>query len=565
MKTKIIIFGILLSTVTACNLDVFPTGSMTEGQMSESELAPAYATNANYAFFKDGDSYSKGTDAGNTYIRHYFQMAEFPADNATLSGRTEDVLYEITCLKNNYTLSNIQAFWYFAYRIISGANGVINTVKDGESVDTDQLKGENYFIRAICELHLATLYCKPYSLGRENLGIVLRTGDNSAEIKRATVGETYDQIVSDLQNAIRLMTKSRGDKGYATKEAAQGLLSRVYLYMEENQKVVDIVDEMLAGATPISKLETGDGYKSYFANTRTSKETLWCVALEPEESKGIEMMGSMYIKDGVGWGEIYCSDPLCSLYERYPSDLRYTTYVLPQYKNDGKMQVSFPIPGSDDCRLTAYAVATKNATGNYTFSYGGKSYTIETEKVNGMGEIDEKGEYEKSYINYGGEKIYARVTPTIENRSGYTFLLYYMSKFSYQDGDPMLCSPAMIRWGEVILNRAEAYAKLGQDQKALDDVNVLRERAEIPADGMFSTSNMHGYTTSLDVVLDERRLELAFEGHRMFDVYRNKRSMDRRFAGVHPWEIVQYDDSRTQLPIPYNEITVSHIDQNPGF
>lgn len=77
MKTKYLILGLLVSTVTACNLDVFPTGSMTEGQMSGSELAPAYATNANYAFFKDGDSYSKGTDAGNTYIRHYFQMVNF--------------------------------------------------------------------------------------------------------------------------------------------------------------------------------------------------------------------------------------------------------------------------------------------------------------------------------------------------------------------------------------------------------------------------------------------------------------------------------------------------------
>ena len=140
-----------------------------------------------------------------------------------------------------------------------------------------------------------------------------------------------------------------------------------------------------------------------------------------------------------------------------------------------------------------------------------------------------------------------------------------MSKFSYQDGDPMLCSPAMIRWGEVILNRAEAYAKLGNDKEALDDVNVIRKRAEIPEEGMFSLSNMHGYGSVLDVVLDERRLELAFEGHRMFDVYRNKRAMDRRFAGVQPWEVVRYDDPRTILPIPYNEITVSHIPQNDGF
>jgi hypothetical protein len=69
----------------------------------------------------------------------------------------------------------------------------------------------------------------------------------------------------------------------------------------------------------------------------------------------------------------------------------------------------------------------------------------------------------------------------------------------------------------------------------------------------------------LDVVLDERRMELAFEGHRMFDVYRNKRDMDRRFGGVQTWEVVKWDDPRIQYPIPYGETSVSGIPQNPGY
>jgi hypothetical protein len=76
---------------------------------------------------------------------------------------------------------------------------------------------------------------------------------------------------------------------------------------------------------------------------------------------------------------------------------------------------------------------------------------------------------------------------------------------------------------------------------------------------------MHGYTTVLDVVLDERRMELAFEGHRMFDVYRNKRDMDRRYPGVQPWEVVKYTDNKIQFPIPYGEWSVSGIPQNPGY
>ncbi|MPN29178.1 hypothetical protein SDC9_176629 [bioreactor metagenome] len=122
----------------------------------------------------------------------------------------------------------------------------------------------------------------------------------------------------------------------------------------------------------------------------------------------------------------------------------------------------------------------------------------------------------------------------------------------------MLSSPVMLRWGEVLLNRAEAYAKLGKETEALADVNVIRQRAGLSGDALFTTHNIkeRGYGSALDVVLDERRLELAFEGHRMFDLYRNKKDMDRRFAGVQPWEIVKYDDSKIQYPIPFDETSV---------
>ena len=140
-----------------------------------------------------------------------------------------------------------------------------------------------------------------------------------------------------------------------------------------------------------------------------------------------------------------------------------------------------------------------------------------------------------------------------------------MSKYSYQDGDAMLSSPVVCRWAEVILNRAEAYAHLGQDAKALEDVNAIRTRAGIPAEGMFAAGKMHGYASVLDVVLDERRLELAFEGHRLFDLIRNKKDIDRKYPGAQPWEIVSYNDNRLQYPIPNNEWTVSGIEQNPGY
>ena len=107
---------------------------------------------------------------------------------------------------------------------------------------------------------------------------------------------------------------------------------------------------------------------------------------------------------------------------------------------------------------------------------------------------------------------------------------YYNTKFSGQDGKLMMTSPVFLRWGEVYLNRAEAEAKLGQDSQAIEDVNVIRRRAGIPDLSTGSLSSM-GYSKALDAVLDERRMELCFEGHRFFDTFRNKLSMDRRYIG----------------------------------
>ncbi len=73
---------------------------------------------------------------------------------------------------------------------------------------------------------------------------------------------------------------------------------------------------------------------------------------------------------------------------------------------------------------------------------------------------------------------------------------------------------------------------------------------------------MSRYQSVLDVVLDERRMELCFEGFRATDMYRNNKSLDRRYAGVQPWEIVQPGDSRFPFKIPFDETSVSGIPNN---
>jgi hypothetical protein len=557
MKKLNLLYAILmLFILTSCNLDFSPTDGMTPEQLAKDPSGAAYMTDGNYSLFKDEFATSWSYASGDTYVRHFFLMSEYPSDNICLSGRTTDPLYEATCYKTNPTLANVTTLWWLGYRIIYGANSVIESIKDGTDNQSDYIKGENYFLRAICHLHLVTLYAKPYSLGRSNPGIVLRKSTDSSVTTRATVGEVYDQIVADLNEAIRLMSNggtSRGNAGYASKAAAQGLLTRVYLYMEENQKVVDLTNEMLGGADPSTKLEPTATFPKYFANALTSKETLWAIAHTSLESRGQASIGSMYLNDGSGWGEVYSSDPLNNLYERYPNDIRYK-FIVPVYSTTStNYMITFPIAsdGVDFRSNEIHDVTLDNGSGKYYFTNNSVKIYVQTETVNS---------YSQNFINYNGIKYIVRLTKKMADRN--TFPKYYITKFSYQNNNPMLSSPVMIRWGEVILNRAEAYAKLSLNDKALADVNVIRTRAGLSGDALFTISNMHGYSSVLDVVLDERRLELAFEGQRMFDLYRNKRNMDRQYAGVQPWEIINYDNSKIQYPIPSNEILVSGIKQN---
>ncbi len=556
MKRIIIIAFIGSFLLSSCDMDFLPNDAIVPEQLENDPSGSVYATDGNYAMFKDILSYKGSEYGGNTYVRHYFQMAEFPADNVCLAGRTSDPLYEALAYKRTSDLTNLTYLWYVSYKIINGANVLIESLPEGVDSETDHIKGENHFLRAISYFNLSNLWSKPYVSGRENMGVVLHKTTDTKEVKRSTVGEVYDFVVSDLQEAIRLMENGsrRGNAGYVSKETAQALLSRVYLYMgDKDTEVINLVNEMLGGADPASKLEPTATFPDYFAKALDSRETLWAVAHTTKENRGGSSIGSMFLTDGAGWGEIYSSDPLNDLYERNPQDVR-LSFIKPKYTSETQYMIRWAVPSDDDFYENELRDVTfDNGLNKYYFTEGSDKVYVETETVIG---------YDQYYITYKGTKHRVRLSLKMEDRYGWP--KYFVTKFSYQDGDPMLSSPVMIRWAEVILNRAEAYARTNQPEKALVDVNVIRERAGLSGNQLFSTGNMQGYTDVLDVVLDERRMELAFEGHRMFDMFRNKKNIDRRYSGAQPYEIVDYNDNKIQYPIPFDEITVSGIPQNPN-
>ena len=637
------------AVLVSCNMDFYSSDTMTSAMLKENPGAAVYTTDGNYSmFYQHLDYVGYG---GNTYSRLLFLMTELRGDNVALSGRTTDPLYQNVTYTDNPTLTDLQYFWFASYKIIYGANSNIESIPVGVDAATDHLLGENYFIRAIAHLNLCNVFATPYTYGAEKRpdmpGVVLRNSTDCSVTVRATVGEVYEQIVADLQKAMELMKdgKRRGNAGYASYNAAAGLLTRVYLYMGEYDKCIELAEAMFDG-NPAANL---DDITTYFPNTRTSKETLWCIAKDNDD-EGADyspksQLASMYFSPdaigGTGWCEMYWSDPLMELIFRHPEDKRLAMWGQFDRSNDHKLQIEndptckdlkmihYPIiDPANNFRLNANinmitgfdmdADENKITVKKYTYRQmkdekgelvfeedknGNKNPVMETVPVEVVGAdgkltplLEANGDkvfvYEDSLTNHvvyrtlqngypvyymkglytdaedndgfeGGTRVYVRDNVGIAQGIRQTFPAYTMAKFSWQDGDAMLSSPAVIRWAEVVLNAAEAYAHKGNTAKALEYTNVIRTRAGIPTwteAGYIS----EGYTDIVDVVLDERRLELCFEGHRAIDVFRNGKVLDRRFAGVHDWEEIDKAEMDKRFPycIPFAEISVSGIAGN---
>jgi hypothetical protein len=159
--------------------------------------------------------------------------------------------------------------------------------------------------------------------------------------------------------------------------------------------------------------------------------------------------------------------------------------------------------------------------------------------------------------------------------------MFYISKFSGQDGSPTLSSPVMFRLAEIYLNRAEAFAKKANVSDAVSDLNTLLENRLILPEGEVIDDYLYdegSITTGqiVDIVLKERRIELAFEGHRIFDLLRNGKDIVRNYWGFHldtyngvpsgsepgldaPGVLFHSNDLELIYPIPSSEISTNKL------
>jgi hypothetical protein len=112
-----------------------------------------------------------------------------------------------------------------------------------------------------------------------------------------------------------------------------------------------------------------------------------------------------------------------------------------------------------------------------------------------------------------------------------------------------------LRLAEVYLNRAEAEVKTGDNTSALNDLNVIHQRA-----GLTALKGLSGEPL-FNAILLERRLELAFEGHISYDNFRNGLPMIRNYASFNSAPItVNATDPKVVMRISQDVLT-----ENPNI
>lgn len=143
--------------------------------------------------------------------------------------------------------------WFYPYRSIYYSNTILDNLKlierrNENQVQWDEIKGQALFLRGRSFLSIAGIWAKSYNANtaETDLGIPLRvSSDFNTVSKRASVQETYKQIIEDLSLAIQLLPKNSTHPLRSSKPAALALLGRTYLFMRDYENCFKYVNECL--------------------------------------------------------------------------------------------------------------------------------------------------------------------------------------------------------------------------------------------------------------------------------------------------------------------------------
>ena len=514
------------------------------------------------------------------------RCGEYAGDNIMIRGASTDPFFEFITFSRTPNNDRLQSFWDNSYKAIAQASNIIEMLGSSTDREVKEKIGECYFVRGLLYFYLVRAFGRPYYQAPEtNLGVPVVTqipknvlGDFSLP-DRMTVEKTYEQAIADLKKAEELLPSASAQPFRGSKEAAQALLSRVYLYMSGTYDQPNVAYAKLAVEYATKVISSGkyallprDEFMKY--NTilpENNKESIFVIRRLASEFSGYDHyygVGGMYANiGGMGWGEMYASAKYLALLDEtgrndYRPDQRRivdarAAFIEPVYKKGNKEVFRFiKTEGSGDQNYLQ--LPTKHTGGKVTVSETitegnnqQREITYELTAVNAA-----QGIYS---INYKGTTYQGVLDYDITLNRAYP--MFYITKCSREGEDSHLHSPVISRLAEIYLNRAEAEAKLGNYSAALSDLNQVRTRS-LPS-AAYSSLDATTAATRID---KERQLELAFQAERSYDVFRNGGSLVRRYPGAHhQTEDIAPTDYRVIYFIPQNAINSypGKLTQNP--
>lgn len=177
---------------------------------------------------------------------------DYYVDNARLisSGEAATKLYKWDTMP--YAEDDNRSEWNLSYMQVFYANVVLETLAKikrdpSNALQWDNVKGGALFFRAKAFFNLSQQFSPPFDKESDApLGIPLRlSSDPNIVSVRSTMVETYDRITEDLETATGLLSEWTGYPTQASRAAAYGLLSRVYLSKREYDTAGKYADSCL--------------------------------------------------------------------------------------------------------------------------------------------------------------------------------------------------------------------------------------------------------------------------------------------------------------------------------
>ncbi|MBC8985302.1 RagB/SusD family nutrient uptake outer membrane protein [Pedobacter sp. N36a] len=566
-KILVIIFATI--ALSSCKVDREPFGSLQSEKINQNpEESIDGLLNGVYAQLK-------------AWSDPMHRLGEYAGDNMMIRGSSTDPFYEFISFARTPNNSRLTTFWDSGYKAVAQASNIINLIPQGKNAILDSKLGECYYVRGMMYFYLVRAFGRPYYQSPEtNLGVPIVNGTPKDVINinlpdRSTVKATYEQAISDLKKAEELITINKGS-AFASKGAAQAMLSRIYLYMSgtyENpnqanaQLAVDYANKVIASSSTYSLLPRDQFMKYNTLTPENNRETIFAIKRIASEFSGSDHffgVGGMYSNiGGQGWGEMYASAKYIGLLnetgrndwrpDKYKIVDARAAFIEPTYSKNtaGAYTEVFRFIKDDAGNVVNYVQATVTRSGStITCTEGTDVYTLTP--LNATQEI--------YTVNYKNGKTYTGYIDYFITLNR-VYPQFYIVKDSREGENSQLHSPVISRLGEVYLNRAEAYAKLQKFQEALSDLNAIRTRSIV--NGGYASLDA---TNAGDLIDKERQLELAYQAERSFDVFRNGKALRRQYPGPQNQNVsIAATDFRVIYYIPQSAINSypGKLTQNP--